>query len=58
METIFRQTFLAVVSLVGVMGVTLEAVLRGGRGEVKLNVGKAEVLMGSEIAGRSGTSAT
>lgn len=37
---------------------TLEVVLRGGRGEVKLNMGKDEVLMGSEIAGRSGTSAT
>lgn len=30
----------------------------GGRGEVKLKVGKAEVTMGSEIVGRSGTSAT
>lgn len=40
---------------------TLGAVLmvvRGGRGEVKLKVGKAEVLMGSEMAGRSGNSAT
>lgn len=49
------------VSLAGVTGVTLGAVLmvvRGGRGEVKLKVGKAEVLMGSEMAGRSGNSAT
>lgn len=29
-----------------------------GRGEEKLNVGNVEVLMGSEIAGRSGTSMT
>lgn len=35
-----------------------EAVLRGGRGEVKSNVGKGNVLLGSEIRGRSGTSAT
>lgn len=34
------------------------AVLRGGRGEVKSNVGKGKVLLGSEIRGRSGTSAT
>lgn len=46
------------------MAVTLEAalmvveVVRGGRGEEKLKVGKAEVLMGSEMVGRSGTSAT
>ena len=48
-------------SFAGVTGVTLGAVLtvaRGGRGEVKLKVGKAEVLMGSEMVGRSGTSAT
>lgn len=32
-------------------------VVRGGRGEVKLNVGKAKVLMGREMVGRSGTSA-
>lgn len=43
----------------GVTGVTLdEAVPRGGRGEVKSNVGKGKVLLGSEIRGRSGTSAT
>lgn len=35
----------------------VEEVLTGG-GEQKLNVGKAEVLMGSEIFGRSGTSTT
>lgn len=29
-----------------------------GRGEVKLNVGKAEVLMGREMTGRSGNSGT
>lgn len=33
-------------------------VVRGGRGVEKLKVGKAEVLMGSEIVGSSGTSAT
>lgn len=30
----------------------------GGRGEVKLKVGKAVVLMGSEMAGRSSASGT
>ena len=51
------------VSLAGVTGVGLGAgllmvveVVRGGRGEEKLKVGM--VLMGSEMAGRSGTSAT
>lgn len=50
------------VSLAGVTGVTSGAVLmvvevvRGGRGEEKLNLGM--VLMGSEMVGRSGTSAT
>lgn len=33
-------------------------VVGGGSGEVKLKVGRAEVLIGSEIVGRSGTSAT
>lgn len=52
------------VSLGGVTGVTLMALLMvvdvvgGGSGEVKLKVGRAEVLIGSEIVGRSGTSAT
>lgn len=52
------------VSLGGVAGMMLEAGLtvleevRGGRGEEKLKVGKLEVLMGSETAGRSGTSTT
>lgn len=50
------------VSLVGVTCVRLGAVLlvevRGGGGEEKLKVGKAEALMGSEMLGRSGTSAT
>lgn len=52
------------VSLAGVTGVTLMAslmvvdVVGGGSGEVKLKVGRAEVLIGSEIVGRSGTSAT
>lgn len=47
------------VSLEGVtLGVVVMEVVRGGRGEVKLKVGKAEVLMGSEMVGRSGTSAT
>lgn len=55
----FSGSFLASVSFAGVMGVTLdEAVPRGGRGEVKSNVGKGKVLLGSEIRGRSGTSAT
>lgn len=43
------------------MGVTFGVVLivlRGGRGEVKLKLGKAEMLMGSEMVGRSGASAT
>lgn len=60
-ETILRLTLFVTVSLVGVTGVTLGVVLmvvRGGREEVKLNVGKAEVLMGSEMVGRSGISAT
>lgn len=43
-------------ALEGVLTV-VEAVT-GGRGEEKLKVGKAEVLMGSEMAGRSGTSTT
>lgn len=52
------------VSFTGVTGATLGAVLmvvevvRGGRGEGKLKDGKAEVLMGSVMVGRSGTSAT
>lgn len=52
------------VSIAGVAGVRVEAVLmvvevlRGGGGEEKLKDGKAEALMGSEMAGRSGTSAT
>lgn len=49
------------VSLTGVTGATLGAgllVASGGRGEVKLKVGKAEVLMGREMLGRSGASAT
>lgn len=51
------------ISLAGVTGVTLAVLLmvvvvRGGSGEVKLKVGKAEVLMGSEMAGRSSTSGT
>lgn len=40
---------------------TLVAVLmvfRGGRGEVKLKVGRAEALMGSEMVGRSRASGT
>lgn len=53
----FSGSLSASVSLAGVTGVTLgEAVLGGGRGEVKSNVGK--VLLGSEMRGRSGTSAT
>jgi len=52
------------VSLAGVTGVILGVVLtvvevvKGGRGEEKLKVGKAVLLMGSEMAGSSGTSAT
>lgn len=40
---------------------TLEVVLtvvEGGGGEVKLKVGKAELLMGSEMVGRSSASVT
>lgn len=49
------------ISFAGVTDLTFGVVLtvvRGGRGEVKLKVGKAEVLMGSEMVGRSGISAT
>lgn len=59
-EAVGGSSFVTV-SLAGVTGVTLGVVLmvvRGGRGEVKLKVGKAEVLMGSEMVGRSGTSTT
>lgn len=48
-------------SFAGVTCLTLGeglAVLRGGGGEVKLKVGKAEVLMGREMDGRSGILAT
>lgn len=49
-------------SLAGVTGVSLRGVLMevvgGGGGEVKLKEGKAEELMGSEMAGRSGISTT
>lgn len=61
---VLRPTLFVNVSLTGVTAVALEGVLmvvevvRGGRGEEKLKVGKAEVLMGSEMAGRSGTSTT
>lgn len=57
-----RLTLFVTVSLAGVTGVGLGAgllvveVVRGGRGEEKLKMGM--VLMGSEMAGRSGTSAT
>lgn len=56
-------SLLVTVSLAGVTGVRSGAVVmvvevvRGGRGEEKLKVGKAEALMGSEMVGRSGTSA-
>lgn len=44
----------------GILGVELieVEVVTGGSGEEKLKVGKADVLMGSEMVGRSGTSAT
>lgn len=42
-----------------ILGVlTVVEVVKGGRGEEKLKVGKEKLLMGSEIVGRSGTSAT
>lgn len=52
------------VSLAGVTGViwgvvlTVVEVVKGGRGEEKLKVGKAVLLMGSEMVGSSGISAT
>lgn len=50
------------VSLTGVtaviLGEELLEVLRGGKGEEKLKVGNAAVLMGREMAGSSGNSAT
>lgn len=57
-------SLLVTVSLAGVTAVTLGAVLmvvevvRGGGGEEKLKLGKAAVLIGSEMVGRSGTSTT
>lgn len=48
------RTLFVTVSLTGVTAVML-MVVRGGRGVEKLKVGKAEVLMGSEMVGRSGT---
>lgn len=52
-------TLSARVSVAGVTGATLgKAVLWGGRGEVKSNVGKGRAPLGSERSGRSGTSAT
>lgn len=60
-KTIVRLTLFVTSSLAGVTGVRLGAALlvvaSGGRGE-KLKLGKAEVLMGRDIAGRSSTSAT
>lgn len=54
-----RRTLSATASLTGVTCATLkEDVLRGGRGEVKSNVGNGKVPLGSEMRGRSGTSAT
>lgn len=53
------RTLFVTVSLTGetavMLGVVLMVVVRGGRGVEKLKVGKAEVLMGSEMVGRSGT---
>lgn len=50
------------VSLTGVtaeiLGEELVEVLSGGKGQEKLKVGNADVLMGSKMAGSSGTSAT
>lgn len=37
---------------------TVTEVVKGGRGEEKLKVGRAVLLMGSEMVGSSGTSAT
>lgn len=42
----------------GILGEELVEVLSGGKGEGKLKVGNADVLMGSKMAGSSGTSAT
>lgn len=56
-----RGSSFVTVSLARVTGVTLGAVLlvvTGGRGEMKLKLGKADLQMGSEMVGRSGTSAT
>lgn len=60
----FGGSLFVSVSLAGVEAVILEVelmeaeVVGGGSEDGKLNVGKADVLMGSEIAGRSGASAT
>lgn len=57
-----RRTLSGTVSLTGVtagiLGEELVEVLSGGKGEEKLKVGNADVLMGSKMAGSSGTSAT
>lgn len=57
-----RRTLSVTVSLTGVtawiLGEELVEVLSGGKGELKLKVGNADVLMGSKMAGSSGTSAT
>lgn len=60
----FGGSLFVSVSLAGVVVVILGVELMeaevagGGSGHEKLNVGKADVLMGSEIDGRSGVSAT
>lgn len=57
----FGGSLFASVSLAGVVAVILEVELMevgGGSEDGKLNVGKADVLMGSEIVGRSGASGT
>lgn len=54
------STLFVTVSLTGVTAVMLGVVLMvgtGGRGLEKLKLGKAEVLIGSEMLGRSGTMA-
>lgn len=59
-----RRTLSGTVSLTGVTAGILEPgeelveVLSGGKGEEKLKVGNADVLMGSKMAGSSGTSTT
>lgn len=60
-NTVLRQTLFVTVSFAevtaGIVGAELTEVVEGSN-VVKLNVGKDDVLMGSEMLGRTGTSTT